>query len=285
MSQGPPQIFDLHARALRRARARRRAAESFLIREAAESLSERLRAVRRTFSNGLQFEVGRPELESLNPRAKMWTSGVLQENETLSVSEASADLVVSILSLQSVNDLPGVLVQARRTLQPDGIFLAALFGGETLFELRDAMTAGEIATHGGISPRVSPFGEVRQLGALLQRAGFSLPVADVERTVVRYGAFSTLVSDLRAIGETNALSQRRRAPLSRATLRAAISHYQSHHADSEGRLRATFDIVYLTGWAPHDSQQRALRPGTAKTRLADALKTTERSAGERVPKR
>jgi hypothetical protein len=165
------------------------------------------------------------------------------------------------------------------------LFLAALFGGDTLFELRESFGAAEIETLGGTSPRVAPLADVRELGGLLQRAGFALSVADVERTVVRYRNFGTLIADLRAMGETNALTQRSRKNLRRETLAAALAHYSSRHTEADGRLRATFDIVYLTGWSPHESQQQPLKPGSAKSRLADALKTTERSAGERVPRR
>jgi hypothetical protein len=165
------------------------------------------------------------------------------------------------------------------------LFVAALFAGETLRELRESLAAGELETLGGISPRVAPFADVRQLGGLLQRAGFALPVADVERTVVRYREFNTLVSDLRSVGETNALHERSRKPLHRKTLAATLSHYANHHADSDRRLRATFEIAYLTGWSPHESQQQPLKPGSAVTRLADALNPTEQSGGEAASKR
>jgi len=162
------------------------------------------------------------------------------------------------------------------------LFLAALFGGDTLFELRSSFAAAEAMTTGGISPRVAPFADVRDLGGLLQRAGFALPVADMERTTVRYRDFGSLVRDLRAHGETNILVERSRKPLSRATFSALQAHYAAHHADADGRLLATFDIVYLTGWAPHQSQQKALKPGTAKSSLAKALGTVERPAGEKA---
>jgi len=184
-----------------------------------------------------------------------------------------------------VNDLPGVLTQIARVLQPDGLFVAALFGGETLFELRQSFAAGEIESLGGVSPRIAPFADIRDLGGLLQRAGFALPVADVERTIVRYRDLLTLFGDLRAMGETNALVARDRGPLPRKTLAAALAHYASQHADPDGRLRATFDIAYLTGWSPHASQQQPLKPGSAIARLSDALNTSEQSAGQAVPKR
>jgi len=174
-----------------------------------------------------------------------------------------------------------VLVQVRRALKPDGLFLAALFGGETLTELRQSLAAAEIETTGGVSPRVAPFADVRDLGGLLQRAGFALPVADVERTVVRYRDLFSLARDLRMMGATNALVERSRKPMRRDMLAAAMAHYARHFSDPDGKLRATFDIVYLTGWAPHESQQQPLKPGSAKSRLADALGAREESAGEK----
>lgn len=257
MSDGPPRIFDNHALTLHRERARRIAGDAFLRREAADGLADRLGAVRRSFTHALDVDRH------------------LDAAERLAAAPAAFDLATSVLSLHSVNDLPGVLAQARRALKPDGLFLAALFGGETLTELRQSLAAAEIEVSGGISPRVAPFGDVRDLGGLLQRAGFALPVADVERTIVRYGDFSSLVRDLRAMGETNALAERSRKPMSRALLAVALAHYAANFADPDGKLRATFDIVYLTGWSPHESQQQPLKPGSAKARLAQALGTSE----------
>jgi SAM-dependent methyltransferase len=251
--------------------------EAFLQEEAVDGLTERLAAVNRQFRRGLDIE-GRANLGT----GTTWAATVFGHDDFLAAAPDSFDLVVSALSLHTVNDLPGVLAQVRRALKPDGLLLAALFGGETLFELRDSLTTAEIETMGGVSPRVAPFADVRDLGGLLQRAGFALPVADVERTTVLYRDFSDLVRDLRRHGETNALVERSRKPLSRATLAAMLAHYQSHHAEADGRLRATFDIIYLTGWAPHESQQKPLKPGSAKTRLADALGTSEQSAGDKV---
>ena len=190
-----------------------------------------------------------------------------------------------MLGLHAVNDLPGALAQIRRALKPDGLFVGALFGGETLNELRLSLAAAESEVMGGISPRVAPFADVRDLGGLLQRVGFALPVADVERTIIRFSDFAALVHELRLMGESNALTERRRKPMSRAMLAATAAHYAANFADPDGKLRATFDIVYLTGWAPHESQQQPLKPGSAKARLAEALGTNERSAGDAVPKR
>jgi SAM-dependent methyltransferase len=254
-----PRIFDFAALAAHRARARRIAGDTFLRREAEESLQARLAATNRRFEKVLALDA-------------------FDEGEIVHAQDRSFDLVTSVLALHAVNDLPGVLHQIRAKLKPDGLFLGALFGGDTLRELREAFSAAEIETTGGISPRVAPFADVRDLGGLLQRAGFALPVADVERTTVLYRDFTSLLRDLRAHGETNALVHRSRKFLLRKTLGALVPHYPSDN----GRLRTTFDIVYLTGWAPHDSQQKPLKPGSAKARLADALGTEERPAGEKA---
>ena len=190
--------------------------------------------------------------------------------------------MVSALALQFVNDLPGTLVQIRRVLKPDGLFLAALIGGETLTELRQSFAAAESEVEGGVSPRVAPFADLRDLGALLQRAGFALPVTDIDRVSVRYDSVFALMHDLRRMGATNTLIDRRRVPLRRATLMRMAEIYSERFSDADGRLRATFEIVWLSGWAPHSSQQQPLRPGSAKARLADALGTREISTGEKA---
>jgi SAM-dependent methyltransferase len=190
--------------------------------------------------------------------------------------------VVSALALQFVNDLPGVLVQIRRALKPDGLLLAALLGGETLTELRQSFAEAESDIEGGVSPRVAPFADLRDLGALLQRAGFALPVTDVDRVTVRYDSVFGLMHDLRRMGATNALLARRRTPLKRATLMRMAEIYAQRFADDDGRVRATFEIIWLSGWAPHPDQQQPLKPGSAKARLADALGTREISTGEKA---
>ena len=188
------------------------------------------------------------------------------------MGDARLDLVVSLLALQTVNDLPGALIQIRRALKPDGLLMAALIGGETLTELRQSLTIAESEILGGASPRVAPFVDVRALGGLVQRAGLALPVVDLDRVVVRYSDLFALISDLRAMGAANALDARSRAPLRRDILVRAAETYAARFADPDGRLRATFDIVWLSGWAPDESQQKPLKPGSAKARLADALK-------------
>ena len=188
------------------------------------------------------------------------------------MSPESLDLAVSGLAFQFVNDLPGLLAQIRRALKPDGLLLAATIGGETLTELRQAFAAAESELEGGISPRVAPFADLRDVGALLQRAGFALPVTDVDRVVVRYRDAFALMHDLRRMGATNILAERRRTPLRRATLLRMAQIYHERFADPDGRIRATFDIVWLSGWAPHESQQKPLQPGSAKTSLEEAVK-------------
>jgi SAM-dependent methyltransferase len=289
-----PVIFD---RALLRARRRRAAAlgpVTFLIERVAEEFADRLGAVMRRFE--LAADIGTPTgavrtaLEKLGSVGRIIGSradlveqqkSVAADEEALPFRDASLDLIVSGLALQFVNDLPGVLVQIRRALKPDGLFLAALLGGETLTELRQSFAAAESEVEGGVSPRVAPFADLRELGALLQRAGFALPVTDVDRVTVRYDTVFGLMHDLRRMGAANALFARRRTPLRRATLQRMAEIYAERFADGDGRLRATFEIVWLSGWAPHPDQQKPLQPGSAKTRLADALGTREISAGEK----
>lgn len=278
-----PRIFDRKARAQRLHRAARRSGGSFLIEEAANGVADRAGAANRRFHNALDIGSAGIAFEIVRPVADRWTRATFSENDVLEPPGQQFDLAVSVLALHAVNDLPGALIQIRRALKPDGLFVAALLAGDTLKELRESFAAGEETISGGVSPRVAPFADVRDLGGLLQRAGFNLPVADTERTTVRYRQFETLVNDLRAAGETNALVQRARKPLRRDALAASLAHYRSFHAEEDGRLRATFDIVYLTGWTPHESQQKPLRPGSAKTRLADALGVAEQKAGDAAP--
>jgi SAM-dependent methyltransferase len=289
-------IFD---RALLRQRRRRAAAlgpATFLLDRVAEDLADRLAAVLRRFE--LAVDLGTPgdavraALARLDSIGKIVAADVLPgpahgetivaDGEALPFADATLDLVVSALALQFVNDLPGVLVQIRRALKPDGLFLAALIGGETLHELRFSFAAAESEVEGGISPRVAPFADLRDLGALLQRAGFALPVTDVDRLTVRYDSVFNLMHDLRRMGATNALLARRRVPLKRATLLRMAEIYQQRFADPDGRVRATFEIVWLSGWAPHPDQQQPLKPGSATTRLADALGTREIPTGEKA---
>jgi SAM-dependent methyltransferase len=287
-----PRIFNRQAYRARRARAVRAGSDAILVGDTADQAALRIASINRRFSRGLDLHSRREAFPALSPLADTWirtgnrpdAPSVIADDEWLPFAEESFDLVTSILSLHAVNDLPGVLIQLRRLLRPDGLFIAAMFGGETLKELRAAFAAAEDETLGGASPRVAPFADVRDLGGLLQRAGFALPVADVERTVVRYRALPRLFDDLRAIGETNVLTDRKLEALTKRTLASVIGEYQSRFGDAEGRLPATFEIVFLTGWAPHESQQKPLRPGSATARLSDALGTIEQSAGETAPR-
>jgi SAM-dependent methyltransferase len=271
MTDGLPRIFDPKLRALHKERAARLGGDRFLVVEALEGVAERLAPVNRHFRTALSLD--EHAAANLQRADTAWQVATFDINEQLTCP-GGYDLAVSLLELHALNDLPGALVQIRRALKPDGLFMGAVLGGATLHELRDSLAAGEAATTGGISPRVAPMADVHDLGSLLQRAGFAMPIADLERTTVRYRDFFGLVRDLRAMGETNALTGRL-GRLRRDTLAATIAHYQEHHADPDGRLRATFDIIYLTGWAPHESQPKPLRPGSARMRLADALGVKE----------
>ena len=207
---------------------------------------------------------------------------VVCDDEALPFAPGSLDLVTSVLGLQAVNDLPGTLIQIRRALKPDGLFMAALIGGESLTELRQALLTAEAEITGGAHLRISPFVELRDMGALLQRSGFALPVVDVETLTVRYGHPGGLLGDLRAMGAQNALHGRSRKMLRRDVLMRATEIYAERFSDPDGRVRARFDVLHVSGWAPHESQQKPLKPGSARMRLADALGTVERDAGEKA---
>jgi SAM-dependent methyltransferase len=271
MSEARLPLFDFSAAARARIRAKRLDGDRFLERAAMDGIAHRLQAVTRKFERGLW--IGEAVPQEIADFAQNWVCADFDACEMLAAPD-DCDLAVSLFSLQAINDLPGALIQIRRHLKPDGLFLGALLGGASLSELRAAFAHAEIATRGGVSPRVAPFADVRDLGSLLQRAGFALPVADVERLTVRYREFSGLVRDLRAHGLTNCLSERSRQPLRRDTLAALQAYYASQHGE-DGKLLARFETLYLTGWAPHESQQTPLRPGSAKTRLAEALGTDE----------
>lgn len=281
-----PILFDRKLLLARRKRALKLGAETFLLERVAEELVERLGAVKRNFE--LALDLGTPGdtlahlLKSSGQVAEVAANDLLANDpEALLLADAKYDLVVSALALQWINDLPGALVQIRRALKPDGLLLAALIGGETLHELRESFAAAEAEITGGASPRVSPFAEVRSLGSLLQRAGYALPVIDSDRHTVRYETPFKLFQDLRRMGATNALNERSRKPLTKKIIARAAEIYTERFRDPDGKLRATFDILWVAGWAPHESQQKPLKPGSAKMRLADALGTTEKPAGEK----
>jgi SAM-dependent methyltransferase len=288
-----PVVFDRSLVRRRLARALRQGYADFLLARAVEDLDERLAPVLRDFSNVLDVGTPTPAATALLRRRRRSVvrlapiperGAALGDEERLPFAGEHFDLAVSLLALQAVNDLPGALLQIRRVLKPDGLFVGCLLGGATLTELRQSFMAAESEIEGGASPRVAPFADLRDLGTLLQRAGFALPVVDSDTLRVRYGDPFALMRDLRAMGLTNPLQDRSRKPLRRATLMRAAALYAERFADPDGRLTATFELVWLSGWAPHEGQQRPLRPGSAKMRLADALGVPEGDPAKK-PKR
>jgi SAM-dependent methyltransferase len=273
----------------RRARAGFREA-AFLHQRATADLAERLEAIPRRFERVLALGgegfvsaemAARPELAA-RVGDVLEASLADVDPEHLPYAAGAFDLIVAPLALTWVNDLPGALVQLRLALKPDGLLLASLFGGETLNELRLALLEAESELTGGAAMRVAPFADLQDIAELLQRAGFALPAADRDVVTVRYGEPMRLLADLRAMGETAALAERGPRALSRRILARAFDIYRDRFADTEGRTRATFEILTATGWSPHESQQKPLKPGSAKTRLADALGTKGHSAGDKA---
>lgn len=291
-ASGPPIVFDPALRRQRRARLARRPADAaahadFLFAEAADRLADRLQDVMHKFPSVL--EVGSragtlaPVIRPLNGIEDIVTCdlapgfgpAVAACEDLLPFQDHSFDLVVSNLALHQVNDLPGALIEAKRVLKPDGLFLACLLGGETLTELRQCLNEAEMEADGGLSPHVAPMADLRDMGALLQRADFALPVADQDHLTVSYDNAFKLMADLKAMGENNLLAERRRKPMGRGVFMKAAALYQDRFAGPDGRITATFDLIWLTGWSPHESQQKPLKPGSAKSRLADALGVEE----------
>jgi len=269
-AQSAPRLTDRIALGARRARARRHGPETFLHDIAIGEVKERIELVNRRFTS-TAIVTPFPELWAPHfPGARVTT-----DRPTLDLEPGAHDLVVHAMALHWADDPVGQLVQARRALKPDGLFLGVLPGGRTLAELRATLAEWEVATLGGLSPRVAPMTDIRDAGQLLQRAGFALPVADSVVQTVAYGSLRGLIRDLRHMGETNVLAARHRQPLPRGFWTAAEDIYRRHFADPDGRLVATFEMLFLAGWCPHESQQKPLRPGAAAHRLADALGTTE----------
>jgi SAM-dependent methyltransferase len=286
-------VFDqgLIATNRRRAMAKGDWKAAFLLEIAAEELAERLSLVERRFEQAVELhgatgiaarmamasgKIGhmtRIETEAM-PAATDETV-IVAPPENLPLQPGSVNLVLSPLGLHLTNDTPGVFIQVHRALQPDGLFLAAIPGSGTLQELREVLLATEIEMSGGASPRVIPFPEVRDVGGLLQRAGFALPVVDAESYTVRYDSLFPLMQDLRHMGMANPLADRSRRPVGRRFFLRAAEIYAERFADADGRIRATFSMIYASGWKPHESQQKPLKPGSAKTRLADALDVSE----------
>jgi SAM-dependent methyltransferase len=271
-----PILFDRALLRVRQNRALRAGPATFLLDRVTEDLEERLHAVLRDFADAADiWTPGDALRQASRGRFKSITRIGPDHSEALSLRPESLDLAVSALAFQFVNDLPGVLTQIRRALRPDGLLLAAMIGGDTLIELRQSFAAAEAEIEGGVSPRVAPFADLRDAGNLLQRAGFALPVTDVDRVVARYDSALALMADLRRMGATNVLVERRRTPTRRATMLRMAQIYGERFADPDGRIRATFDVIWLSGWAPHESQQKPLRPGSAKAGLAEAVKRTK----------
>ena len=292
---GQPDIFDRHALKLRWQRALKNVGDGtdFLMRLVAEDIEDRLATIKRDFPIALDVG-GHSSLikDALGRASNVGTTfrmdvlcqtnngnapACVIDDARPPLKDESADLIVSALHLHLVNDLPGTLIQLNRALRPDGLLLATLPGADTLSELRDVLMRAEIDVAGGVSPRVSPFADTRDLGGLLQRAGFALPLADVDRMTVRYDNLFGLLKDLRAMGATSVLTDRPRTPLRRDVLLRAAELYATDYSDSDGRIRATFSLITISGWKPHESQQKPLKPGSAKVSLADALKDTSRS--------
>jgi SAM-dependent methyltransferase len=301
----PPEGMRVFDRRLVRARRDRWAGafadHDFLFREVADRLADRLQDTTRRFPRaldlgsragvlagvldgrgGIEFLAQAELSERLARRAARHGCTVVADEEALPFADGSFDLALSCLSLHWVNDLPGTLIQIRRALRPDGLFLAALFGLGTLEELRQVLLEAELGAAGGAGPRVAPFADLGDGAGLLQRAGFALPVADQDTITVTYPSALALMRDLRRMGEANAVAARPRRPLARGTLMRAAALYQERHGDRDGRVPARFRVIFLTGWAPGPGQPMALRPGSARHRLADALGAAERPAGEKA---
>jgi SAM-dependent methyltransferase len=274
MTGGAHPIFDraLYVERVNRARA---TAPDILARSVAAELADRLTLVTRHFDHALVIAPDPQPIAGAvmaSGKTKQVTVHELSASDGLGLAAQSCDAIFDILDLHAVNDVPGQLSQMARALRPDGLLLACLFAGESLGELRQSWLAAEVELTGGASPRVAPMIGVRELGSLLQRAGLALPVADLDRTVVRYADAISLIHEIGSLGMSNILAGRSRVPVSRRLLAAAATYYHEHYADADGRIRATLEVAWLTGWSPHASQQQPLKPGSAKMRLADALK-------------
>lgn len=293
-----PVVFDRNLLRRRRDRAASHIGDfDFLLRDVAERLSERIDVIKKEFPvildlgghgvmaerlrsrAGTQFVVTSDLSRDMAAQAE---TAVVADEEFLPFRPASLDAVISNLSLHWVNDLPGALVQIRHALKPDGLFLAAVLGGESLKELRESLMTAELSVTGGASPRVSPFIDLRDMGALLQRGGFALPVVDSDIITVDYSNALKLMQDLRGMGASNATFNRLMKPTRRGVIMEAARVYHEKFADREGRVPATFQIIYAIGWSPHDSQQKPMKPGMAKVKLADALKTSEIETDEKA---
>ncbi len=284
----PIEVFDQNLIRQHLGRAHAAGGRNFLVPSLAEELVDRLNFIKRDFGSALDVGTPTNELAATlsialpkatvtrfsaisDPQSDDKVRRIVVAKEEINAVKGLYDLVVSALAFQCVNDLPGLLAQIRRALQPDGLLIGCMLGGQTLKELRQAFTAAELDVSGGASPRIAPFADMRDVGALLQRAGFALPVTDSDVLTVRYGSPVELMRDLRSMGAANALVHRNKKPLRREILMRAIDIYHRDFSDSDGRIRATFEVIWFSGWVPHESQQKPLKPGSASVRLADVL--------------
>ncbi len=280
------EIFDRKLLSLKRQRASNKFSDhDFLFNFTHKQIQDRLADIQREFKTILEVGSRGQAIFEDSINLDIYShpkTHIMGDEEFLPFKDKSLDLILTNLGLHSTNDLPGTLVQMRRALKPDGLFLGAMFGGETLFELRESLMQTEMEMFDGVSPRVFPFADKQQMGALLQRAGYALPVVDSEILTVTYPHIFKLMADLRGMGETNIISQRSKKYPGRDFFTRAAEYYAQNFADEDGRIRATFEIIFLIGWSPHVSQQQPLKPGSAKTRLADALATDEIKTGEKA---
>jgi hypothetical protein len=277
MESNPENIFDrkLYLARLERTKSKR---PDILSQSIATELAERLEPITREFNHACLIAVdSEPTADVIRASGKIRNLEILQpaDSEILSLKANDFDAVFNILDLHLTNDVPGALIQMRHALVPDGLFMACLFAGQTLYELRQSWLEAEDLIIGGVSPRVAPMIDVRELGGLLQRADLALPVVDLDRTIVRYPDAIALIHEIRSLGLSNPIMGRSRKPVTRNLLGEAISIYQQKFSDGDGRIRATIEVAWATAWAPHESQQKPLKPGSAKFRLADALKVPE----------
>jgi len=284
----PPELFDKQVLRRRRRRALCEGGwPGFLGAEVADDMALRLTAITREFGDVVVLGAAGSDLPA-RLAARPGTRRVLAcdevdwpgidrvfDHEAPELAAASADCILWPLGLERLNDIPGCLARLARALRPDGLFMGVLLAGSSLKELRRAWTGAEAELRGGASPRVAPFGDVRDLGGLLQRAGLALPVADLDRLTVRYDTGLALMRDLKAMGLSNPLRERARGLTAPSLLAHAVALYDRDNADPDGRVKATLELATLTAWSPHESQQKPLRPGSAKVRLADALGTSE----------
>ncbi len=291
-------IFDRVLLQKRRKRALSQFSDhDFLFTWANDRIAERLNDIKRSFPFALQIG-GRSDSAAFSKNQKIdhliamdcnthmlhgfGNRSIVAEEDIFPFANHSLDLILSVLSLHSVNDLPGALIQMRRALKPDGFFVAAMFGGETLRELREVISEAEILTRGGVSPRVFPFADKQQMGSLLQRAGFALPVVDSEIITVTYDHMFKLLYDIRGMGESNIIEARDKAYVGRDFFSSAAKIYHDRYAEENGRITASFEIIFIAGWAPHESQQQPMKPGGADMRLSDALHTNEIDTGDKA---